>query len=254
MRPPPSYLTRILILALTFVPNSALMAALNSATMAQTKPSPAPRPQTNPETVRDIDFCEIVRQPRRFFNQTVRIKAKWQQGYEFSYLTEERCPSESRHEIAIRWVGKQDETSQTNLAKMRSREYGGRAMLTVVGTLRYPGKYYGYFRYLFEVLILEDVQHIITPYEGTLEAGNTYRAVVRGDKELGLVLDPPVRIEFHYSYGIEWLNLSEFPDLEKLYETSGERRIVFSVIASERKQIDVRRWTRELKIKIIRVE
>ena len=107
---------------------------------------------------------------------------------------------------------------------------------------------------MFEISRVEDVQHVITPYDGTLEAGNTYRAVVRGDKELELVLSPRVRIEFHYSYRIEWINLTEFPELKRLHETSGERRIVFSVISSERKQVDERRWSRWLELKIVRIE
>jgi hypothetical protein len=202
------------------------------------------------ERIRDVDFCELVREPQQFFNQAVRIKALWQQGYEFSYLNGVGCQAKFRHEIATVWLNPQD----PNISKMMSREYGGKAIITVAGTLRNPGKYFGYFRYLFEVLRFEDVQHVIEPYEGTVEAGRTYRAVVRGDKELELVLSPPVRIEFHYSYHIEWINLADFPELKRLHQTSGERRIVFSVISSERKQIEEQRWTRSLEMKIVRVE
>ena len=202
------------------------------------------------ESVRDVDFCDIVRQPRQFVNQTVRIKALWQQGHEFSYLNGVNCPARLRQEITTVWLNSQD----PNISKMLSREYGGRLIVTAVGTLRDPGKYYGYFRYLFEVFRLEDVQHVITPYDGTLEAGNTYRATVRGDKDFGLSLVPPVRIEFHYSYHIEWVNLGDFPELERLHETSSERRIVFSVINSDRRQMTERRWSRSLEIKIVRVE
>jgi hypothetical protein len=235
----------ILVLAFTVF-------GINSSLIAQTKPSPAP-PST-PEAAREVDFCEIVRQPQRFFDQTVRITTEWQQGEEFSYLHDDRCPSKSSYEIAIGFAVKKDEMTKTNISKLLEREYGGRAIITVVGTLRNPGKYYGYFRYRFEIDRLEDVAHVITPYQGSLDAGKTYRAIVHGDKEFGLLLVPSLRNEFHYAVRIEWRNLSEFPVLEKLQETSGERTIVFSVISDERKQIDVQRWNRTLECKIIRIE
>lgn len=202
------------------------------------------------ESVRDVDFCDIVGQPQQFFGRAIRVKAQWQQGHEFSYLNGIGCRTKFRHEIATGWLNSQD----PNLSKMLSREYGGRAIVTAVGTLRDPGKYFGYFRYLFEVRRLEDVQHVIEPYEGTVEAGRTYRAPVRGEKDFGLSLVPRLRIEFHYSYHIKWVNLSEFPELGKLQETSGERIIVFSVLSSERRQMTERRWNRSLEMKIVRVE
>ena len=205
-------------------------------------------------SVPTVDFCEIVRRPQRFFNLTVRIKAKWVAGDEFSYLNDDRCPSTATNDIAVRFVDGQDEAIRINVSKIMSHEYGSRAWITAVGTLRNPGKYYGYFRYRFEILRFENVEHVITPYQGTLDGYHAYRALVRGDKESGLLLIPPLHIEFHYAVRIEWINLSEFPELERLRETSGERTIVFSVISDERKQITAQRWNRTLECKIIRVE
>ena len=202
----------------------------------------------------DVDFCEIVKEPGRFFNQTVRIKASWLQGHEFSYLDGVSCHTKFRSEIAVGWINGRDPAIIAAVEKLLSHEYGARGIISAVGTLRNPGKYHGYFRYQFQILRIEDIQHVITPYDGTLEAGNTYRAVVRGDKDLELALVPRVRIEFHYSYRIEWTNLSEFPELKSLHETSGERTIVFSVISSERRQMTERRWNRSLEFKIVRVE
>ncbi len=231
----------------------AVFALASSSLKAQPKPQPTPKKSSAPETVRTVDFCELVKEPQQFFDQTVRIKTKWVRGTEFSYLRDDRCPSMFRHEIAVQWRAPDDAT-RANISKMLSREYGGRANITAVGSLLTPGEYRGYYRYRFQILRLEDVQHVIEPYEGTVEAGRTYRAVVRGDKELDLVLSPRVRIEFHYAYRIVWINLSEFPELKRLHESSGERTIMFSVIASERKQINERRWNRTLELKIVRVE
>lgn len=225
---------------------------INSSVIAQTRVSQVP--SLRPEMVREVDFCEIVKQPQRFFDQTVRITTTWRQGDEFSYLNDDRCPAKPSYDIAVSFAAKKDEVTSTNLAKLSEREYGGRATITAVGILRNPGEYYGYFRYRFEVDRLEDVTHVIEVYQGTLDAGKTYRAVVRGDKEFGLLLVPPLHNEFHYAVRIEWFNLSGFPELKKLLGTSDERTIVFSVISDERKQMTERRWNRMIECKIIRIE
>src|SRR6185369_2457853 len=43
------------------------------------------------DKVTTVDFCDLMKNPRRYFNQTVRIKAQWLSGDEFSYLTDDRC-------------------------------------------------------------------------------------------------------------------------------------------------------------------
>lgn len=237
------------MITLVFIIN---VAALNSIVTAQTKTPSKVEPTPSPETVREVDFCEIVRQPRRFFNQRVRITATYAQGFEFSYLVDDRCASSL--EIAIRFAVEQDESSKTNIARLFEREYGGRAKLTLVGALRGPRNNYGYFNYIFEIARLESVAHVIDPYQGDLQPGKTYRAVVRGDKEAGLLLGPPVRTQPQYAVRIEWINLVEFPLLARLHETSGERTIVFSVLSDVIKQIEVQRWNRKFECKIIRIE
>lgn len=206
------------------------------------------------ERIRDVDFCEIVKEPHRFFNQTVRIKASWLQGHEFSYLDGVNCPTKFRSDVAVGWINGRDPAIVAAVEKLLSREYGARGIITAVGTLRNPGKYFGYYRHQFQILRIEDVQHVIEPYKGTLDAGKTYRAIVRGDKEIELRLVPQLHIEMHYSVGIDWLNLSDFPVLEKLHETRGERTIVFSVINDQRRQMSEQRWSRMLEIKIVRIE
>jgi hypothetical protein len=208
------------------------------------------------DKVTTIDFCELAKNPRRYFDRTVRIQAQWLSGYEFSYLTDDRCPTKVAHDIAVRFVNDetQREIIKQNVYKIMSHEYGGRAMITAVGTLRNPGKYYGYFRYLFELIRFEEVTHVVVPYQSVLEPGKTYRATVRGDKEFGLVLDPPLRILSHQAVSIEWTNLSEFPVLEKLRDSTQQQLIVFSVISDENKQMTQWRWDRTLKCKIVRIE
>ena len=212
--------------------------------------------QSLEDKVTTVDFCELSRNPQRYFNQTVRIKAQWLSGDEFSYLTDDHCPPKVTHDIAVRFVNDetQRETIKQNVYKIMSHEYGGRAVITAVGVLRNPGEYHGYFRYLFELIRFEEIVHVVVPYESTLDAGKTYRAVVRGDKEFGLILVPPLRMFSHQAVSIEWTNLSEFPALEKLRDSSSQQLIVFSVISDENKQMTAQRWNRTLKCKINRVE
>lgn len=208
------------------------------------------------DQVKTIDFCELSRNPRRYFNQTVRIQAQWQTGNEFSYLLDNRCPPAAAHDIAVRFVNDetQREVIKQNVDKIMSHEFGGRAKVTAVGVLRNPGKYYGYFRYLFEVIRFEEITHVVVPYESTLDPGKTYRATVRGDKDLGLVLVPPLHMFSHQAVSIEWTNLSQFSTLAELRDSSAQRVIVFSVISDERKQMTPQRWDRTVKCLIVRVE
>jgi hypothetical protein len=186
----------------------------------------------------------------------VRIKAQWLSGDEFAYLNDDRCPTKAAHDIAVRFVNDetQREVIKQNVYKIMSHEYGGRAIVTAVGVLRNPGKYYGYFRYLFELIRFEEVVHVVVPYEATLEAGKAYRAVVRGDREFGLILVPSLRMFSHQAVSIEWTNLRDFPTLEKLRDSAAEQLIVFSVISDENKQMTAQRWNRTVKCKIVRVE
>ena len=230
--------------------SGALVAAAQVSSPANT--------QAKTQSVKEIptvDVCEMVKHPGRYFNQTVRVSARWQAGFEFSYLNDDRCPM--GNSIAVGFIGSesQREEFKQSVKKIMSHEYGGRAMIRTVGVLRNPGKYYGYFHYRFEILRIEEFAHVIVPYEGTLEAGRTYRARVRGDSNFGLGLSPGLRVAFHHSYFIDWINLSEFPSLEALRnDSSGEKQIVFSVISDKITQMTAMRWNRTIECKIIRVE
>jgi hypothetical protein len=208
------------------------------------------------EEIPTVDFCSMVRQPRRYFDKTVRIEAAWASGYEFAYLSEDRCAPKFRYEIAVGFLEKPlSEEILMNVRKIQSHEYGGRAIIRAVGILRNPGKYYGYYRYRFEILRIEDVAHLVVPYQGTLDAGKTYRALVRGDQDFGLALVPSLLIpNAHFATRIEWINQADFPALEKLRDSSGQQWIVFSVISDDIKQMTAQRWNREFKCKIIRLE
>lgn len=74
----------------------------------------------------------------------------------------------------------------------------------------------------FEEISGEEVSHTTITYEGTLQAGKIYRATVRGDKQLGLTLMPPLRETIHHAVRIEWANLDKFRALKRLRNNSRE--------------------------------
>ena len=240
-------------------PSLKILPALVLAATSLIAFSPAVAAQSNnsdAQNIPTIDFCEIVKGPHRYYDRTVRIEALWESGHEFSYLSDVRCPPRFRHEIAVGLptTGPLGDEIRAQVHKIQSREYAGRALIRAVGILQKPGRYYGYYRYQFQILRIEEIKHVIHNYSGQLEAGKTYRAVVRGDKNVELKLIPPLHLIFHQSVGIDWTNLSEFPALEKLRENSGERQIIFSVLSDERRQMTESRWSRMLECKIIRIE
>jgi hypothetical protein len=145
-------------------------------------------------------------------------------------------------------------------------EYGnGRAKVTVVGVLRdAPDRGFGGYRYRFDAARFEDISRDEVPdpvitydaiitYDGTLQAGKTYRAKVRGDRLFGLSLVPTPRRLIHHALRVEWTNLGDFRELKRLRRSRRERQIVFSVLFDEIKPMTERRWNRTLWCKVISV-
>ncbi len=205
-----------------------------------------------------VGFCEMVGNPRRYFDKTIRLTATYVMGYEAQYLIDDACPRGRDDNIGAHSAiesAEQNEVLNKKLREVSHSEYGGRARLTMVGVLRNKSmRGFAWYKYRFDIIHLEEIAHLVEPYEGELRGGKTYRASVRGDKSQGLSLVKPVRMPLHYGLFVEWSNLNEFPALERLADGDSEQRIVFSVIGDERKQMTVSRWNRTVKIKIIRVE
>jgi hypothetical protein len=92
-------------------------------------------------------------------------------------------------------------------------------------------------------------------FEGTLEKGSTYRALVTCDKDEEWRTVVPLRIPFHHAARIEWANLHEFPKLYKAKEDDCQRRIIFKVVARETIKLSRQyRWNTTYQCRIIAVE
>ena len=202
-----------------------------------------------------VDFCEMVKDPRPYFDKTVRLTATYEMATEAQYLSDVRCVLSHDDQIGVRYVNA-DEKPPNILSK-----YGGNpARVTVVGILRNSSlRAFAWYRYRFDIIRFEevsreDISRMINSYGGTLREGVTYRATVSGDKGSGLSLVPSLRVLENQAARVEWTNLNEFPALKRLRGGSSQGQIVFSVISDQISQITGNRWNRTLRCKVIIVE
>lgn len=210
------------------------------------------------EEVPTVAFCEVAKNPQRYFDKAVRLTATLVQATEARYLRDDECPQSRDGQTGVGYVATDEKQSAARnriLEKMRAPEYGGKARVTVVGFLRNSSRRdFAWYQYRFDILRFEDVAHVTVPYEGKLQGGVTYLATVRGDERDGLSLVIPLRMPEHYAVRIEWTNLNEFPALGRLLNGPREQQIVFSVISDQITQMTERRWNRTLRCKVISVE
>ena len=205
-----------------------------------------------------IGFCEMVKNPQLYFDKKVRLIAKYEMATEGRYLNDDRCPLSHDEQIGVGNAqpdAKQSEILNPELRKVGTVEYGGRAMVTVVGILRNSSlRAFAWYHYRFDIVSAKSVSSIAVPYEGELQAGVTYRATVRRNPTTGWSLIPTPRIAEHHALRVEWTNLSAFPKLRNRRGQTSEHRILFTVISDEIRQMTALRWNRTIKCKILRVD
>lgn len=92
-------------------------------------------------------------------------------------------------------------------------------------------------------------------FEGRLEEGQTYRAVLVCDKDGRWQPLIPIKVPYHHAALIEWLNLKDFPELKEADAQDCQRRIVFKVVSKETVKVNgQRRWNTTYRCRIVRVE
>lgn len=92
-------------------------------------------------------------------------------------------------------------------------------------------------------------------FDGTLEEGITYRALVVCDREQELRTIIPLRIPFHHAARIEWLNLREFPQLRKAKNARCQQQILFKVDSKEIiKVAGQKRWNTTYRCLVLALE
>jgi len=208
-----------------------------------------------------VSFCELWKQPGRYFNRPVRTTATMMSGDEGgASLYDPRCPQDL-FKIGAQTVDINDaqwEELQRQTAKF-PKQVVDQPRITVIGILRNkPLNYYWYSRtrYRFDILNYEDFRddesEKLQSYSGDLQPGRTYRAVIEGDKNFGLNLRPPVKIPIHHSYHLDWTNLDQFPKLKALHVSWRNSFVLFRVLSVEVEYMGDRRWNSTFRLQILK--
>ncbi|HYL99225.1 MAG TPA: hypothetical protein VEZ90_09740 [Blastocatellia bacterium] len=209
------------------------------------------------EDVPTVAFCDLVKNPSPYFDKLIRLTAVFGQAEEAQYLSHDECLLSHDNQIGVGYVTQNKQASDEfnkNITLIGSPEYGGKALVTVVGMLRDSSRRdFAWYRYRFDIVRFESVSHLTVPYGGDLQAGTSYVGLARADSSFGLSLTIPVRMPMHYAVRVEWINLAEFPELKAAAGNSTDHQIVFSVLSDEMKQITANRWNRTIRCKIVQV-
>ncbi len=212
--------------------------------------------QSKTEVMTTISFCEIVKNPRLYFDKVVRLNASWQQGYEGSWLVDYDCAEKVR--VGFKQVPREQwcDAPGKSFDELRERKYGGRADLVLIGKLENKRRTRSFFNYdyLFVASCIEKVSEAILKYDGFLNEGETYRADFKCDKVHGWQPIIPPKIAMHQAYRFEWMNADKHAEMKIPAAGECRRRIVFRVSSIETRQVTENRWNKTFHCEIISVE
>jgi len=209
-----------------------------------------------------VDFCEMVAHPARYFDRTIRINAILEIGDEGSNVNNVRCVRSHDDSIgagAERINDRQVEFLNQSHKAIMSGKFGMQPSVTVIGILRNQSlRAFAWYRYRFDIIrfeyIRQEVSETIANFDGSLRAGQTYRAMVRGDENFGLNFAFfPLRIPAQQAVRLEWTNLQAFRALHNLRSVD-QKQIIFRVTNDDISQMGPRRWDRTLQLQILMVE
>src|SRR5215510_5495448 len=110
-------------------------------------------------SVPTVDFCELVRHPRQFFDRPiVRITATFEFGDEGSRIFDVRCLRSYRDQIGVHPASPDTQAAVLldDLSTLNSGRFGEQQRVTMTGILRHLSRrdFQGY-QYRFDVIALE---------------------------------------------------------------------------------------------------
>lgn len=213
------------------------------------------------EEIPTVDFCEMVKHPAAYFDKKIRITAAYEIGDEGSNLNNVHCVRSHDGSIGAGFVRideKQEKAIDRGVHTIMSGKAGAQPRVIVIGILRNSSRHdFAWYRYRFDIIRFEDIRddmaERIVSYDGSLQAGLTYRGMVKHDRDFGLAFASPLRIAMHQAVRLEWSNLKEFRPLERL-SGNDEKQIVFRVTKDEVQRMEPRRWNRTLQLEVLLVE
>lgn len=214
--------------------------------------------QRGTEEIPTVGFCEMVKHAPAYFDKTVRLVARYEMATEGRYLNDANCPLTHDQQIGAGsgvLNPKQQEILNAQLRKIARSEYGGRAVVTVVGVLRNSSlRAFAWYQYRFDIVRVEAISPVTVPYEGELQASVTYLANVSTGDRGSLSLVPALRLREHHATRIVWTNLNDFPKLRHLTDKARVRRILFTVLSDDIREMTATRWNRTIRCKIVHVD
>lgn len=92
-------------------------------------------------------------------------------------------------------------------------------------------------------------------FAGLIEKGKNYRAMIAYDKEEGWRTAVKLRLPYHHAARIEWVNLKDFPVLDKPQDGARRQRVIFDLVSREVvKVLGQERWNTTYRCRIVAVE
>lgn len=92
-------------------------------------------------------------------------------------------------------------------------------------------------------------------FAGLIQKGPTYRAQISYNKEDGWRTVVKLRVPYHHAARIEWVNLGEYPTLDKPGDHPQRQRILFDLVSREVVKVSGQeRWNTTYRCRIHAVE
>jgi hypothetical protein len=210
-----------------------------------------------------VTLCDLARAPREYFGKTVRLTVVFEQWTEGQYLTDERCPLNHDDQIGVGYAETEDarqrDALQQTTARIGSAEYAGKAVVTIVGTLRdISARHFYWYGTRFDIMAFESVRPAVVRFEGDLQEGWVYRAqgVYRPNGEL--TIEPRLRVPFHHAGRIEWTNAHDIDRLSPVHPSNRPALyrpvVVFRVVSKQVVAAGRERWNTTYTCEVLRVE
>lgn len=92
-------------------------------------------------------------------------------------------------------------------------------------------------------------------FDGLIQKGPTYRAQISYDKNQGWRTVVKLRVPYHHAARIEWVNLNEYPEIDKPSEDTRRQRVLFDLVSREVVKVPGQdRWNTTYRCRIVAVK
>lgn len=197
-------------------------------------------------------LAEVAREPAKFAGRRLRLRAVYEQTPQGARLVAEPAAAGPAFAVALAPLkGAERRLRERGLARLRSKQCAGRAVVAVRGVLRLDPQTGG----TFEVEQFEAVDPAGLPFNGTLTAGECYRAPIVFETDGTFRLVTPLWVPPHHAGHLEWTNLRQLPQLRRVAATPPTSAVVFRVLSRRIDKVgDAYRWHTTYRCQIYRLD